>query len=264
MFALLNISDIVEQEIEVYGGTDDYYTEQAVEDIVSTFFSSDIVFNEVSERRCRLIQDAIDGKRIREVKNSVLIRTNNITNMTSMVSYFRENLHINLAQLDNTLTILENVSLYELYKMRHFIDGPLYYITLGIDNLTKFRNLLTKKLISYSTDKKFMASGCNYKVVVNVSDNVPKLSELNDVTRIEHYLRVMKNFESKLILDGYKPVLGSACGIHGLRLSFFCNELPNMNVLKLYRLDNIKIAIPHDRRIVKDDTEFEKVYEYFI
>ena len=190
----------------------------------------------------------------------MLIRSDDIKSLPDTIKFFKENPKLDLVALDNRWSIVPNVSIEQLYDAQTLNKSPLHYITLNRDNLSKYRNLIIEKSFTYSKDKKFIDSGCNFKLSVRIADNV-SLVEMRE--RKEHYQRVINRLAETLKENGYSPKIGSSGDMAGLGLTLFCDTLPSLNVLKLYRINNVKIGVPENRRIITNE-EFEKIFEYFI
>ena len=262
----LNIDNIIESEIsnanldEIIDCSETSSLRNSIGDVVRSHFNTQVIFNEIGVKLHKHIEDAIQKKRIETTENCMLIRSDDIKNLPDLISFFKENSNLNLVQLDNRWSIVPNVSIKQLYYAQSFNKSPILFITLNRDNLSKYRNLLAEKTFTYSKDKKFLDSGCNFKLSVRIADNVSSF-EMRE--RKEHYRRVINRLADTLTENGYSPKIGSSGEVAGFGLTLFCDTLPSLNILKLYRINNVKIGVPENRRIITNK-EFEEIFDYFL
>ena len=119
---------------------------------------------------------------------------------------------------------------------------------------------MQKKVITISSDAKLYKKDKVYKINVRVAANVPA-NEAN--RRKDHYADVMLKLAKGLKQKGYEAFIGTSGGNVGHSLTMYSDDIPSLNIFKLYRLSNISIGIRNDLKMVTD-SEFENIFKDFL
>lgn len=261
----LNLDSLIERETNKIFNDDTYVGDKDslrnnMSEVITSYFLKNVTFNTINRTLYNNLKTAISKGYISDIQNTVLVRSTHLTNLANIINYFKQYDDLNFVAIDPHWTVIENCTCEHVYDFGEIFSQPVNFITLTYDRLTEFRKLLSDKKFTYSKDKKFLASNKRYKLVVRVNDNFSN-NEIHN--RVEHYQKVISKFANTLHDNGYATMIGSSAGYPGLGVTVFCDELPNLNILKLYRLSNVSISIPENVKILSNSM-FDEIFSYFI
>lgn len=233
-----------------------------LKELIATNIRDKIQFNSCSKTEIDVLKKLIFEGSIKDSRMCAFIRTNKITSMFEMISFFKNKHHVNIHDASNSgeKFVISNVTYSDIHEFRAFYEDGISLVTLGIENLEKMKMLVDEKRFSRSKDQKFKSSGKTYKISIRAWDNISQ-RELRD--RASHYQNVMRKTCEFLTREGYEPKLGMSGGIPEAGIVMYTDEVPNMNRLKLFGISKFAIGINEDDVIVTD-AQFEELFSYFI
>jgi len=226
-------------------------------------FNDKIDLNNISSPALKGLKELISNGVIEDTKQTAVVPFSSLMagQFIHLINFIKDNDEIKYHQLHNRSTVLiENLTPFKALQLSELLRNDLVYLTLSNKNLEKYAELIQGKVISISTDSKLYNKNKTYKINVRVAANVPSV-EAN--RRKDHYADVILRLAKGLKEKGYDAIIGSSGGNVGHSLTIYTDEIPSLNIFKLYRLSNISIGVRDDLKMVTDE-EFENIFKDFL
>lgn len=223
-------------------------------------FNDKVDLNNISAPALKGVKELITCGAIKDTKQTAVVSFSSLVSaqFINLVEFIKENTELKYHQLHNKANLLiENLTPFKALQLSELLKNDLVYLTLSLEYLEKYAELVQSKVITISTDNKLYNKQKTYKISVRVAANVPA-AEAN--RRKDHYADVMLRLAKGLKEKGYDAIIGTSGGNLGHSLTMYTDDIPQLNIFKLYRLSNINIGVRDDLKMVTDE-EFVDIFK---
>lgn len=223
-------------------------------------FNDKVDLNNITAPALKGVKELIANGVIEDTKQTAVVSFSSLMagQFIHLVNFIKDNDELKYHQLHNRSNILiENLTPFKALQLSELLKNDLVYLTLSLKYLEKYAELVQSKVITISTDGKLYNKNKTYKINVRVAANVPA-AEAN--RRKDHYADVILRLSKGLKEKGYDAMIGTSGGNVGHSLTMYTDDIPSLNIFKLYRLGNISIGVRDDLKMVTDE-EFVGIFK---